>query len=191
MLAGMHNGLALRPDLDPAADPDVAAVIGHQADGGGGDEHLAFGRRQVQVLLRVEHHVVVLGLHPHLAAIGDGADALVLGEGADPFAGLQTHGRAAGQLQVVLGGGVVVFTGVMHLRARRSAGDAGFGRQRDHRLARTVAGRFGPLTQRLAQRLDALGVDLPTATGSGGLAEGLEQLAALGQEREQFFAVQL
>ncbi|MNF04373.1 hypothetical protein D3C80_2038770 [compost metagenome] len=85
----------------------------------------------------------------------------------------------------------MVFTGVMHLRTWRGAGDTGLSCHRDHRLTRTVAGRGRPLVQGLAQRLDAIEVDLLAATGSGGLAEGLEQLAALGQELEQFLTVQL
>ncbi|MNI97257.1 hypothetical protein D3C73_1558690 [compost metagenome] len=69
----------------------------------------------MQVLLRVEHHVIVLGLHQHLAAIGDGADAVILGKRRNPLARVQAHARTAGQLQMILCRGVVVLAGVVHL----------------------------------------------------------------------------
>ncbi|MNR57888.1 hypothetical protein D3C85_1787530 [compost metagenome] len=47
------------------------------------------------------------------------------------------------------------------------------------------------MSQRLAQQVDALAIDLLAATGGGGLAERLEQFATLAQQLEQFFAVQL
>ena len=120
----MHDGAARRTDFDAAANLDVTAVIGDQANGRRREDDFTFSRRGVQVLLCVEGDVVALGLHQYFAAIGDGADASVLGKCRDTVACMQAHGRAAGHLQVVLRGSVVVATGVMGLGGRGSTDNA-------------------------------------------------------------------
>ncbi|MDB6141994.1 MAG: hypothetical protein JWP80_1038 [Pseudomonas sp.] len=58
MLSRMHDRFALRTNLNPAPDLDVAAVIGHQTNGRCRHQHFAFGGGDLYVFLRVEGDVV-------------------------------------------------------------------------------------------------------------------------------------
>ncbi|MNJ56831.1 hypothetical protein D3C77_523950 [compost metagenome] len=87
---------------------------------------------------------------------------------------MQAHVGAAAQLQVVAGGGVVVFTGVVNLGARCGAGDACFGHHGHDRRSRCAAIGSRPLVERLLQCLDALAVHGLATACRGCLAKGVE-----------------